>query len=148
MKKTVQEEAAEVIRTLAPKNVNDMTLEEFMELPHREWSEDIGEFQSLVILPTENLHDSDFRCMEFVAIAEKGRPICRMAGGSDVIHLGGIGGQNRQFNPAPIGWSIDCLKTSGLLRVFCHQPITAGPDLSSFELFVVEKKKDVDKPQK
>jgi len=138
MEKTTQEEAAEVLRAMAPKEVNDMTIEEFKELPHRGWSEDIGAFKSLIILPTDDIHDSDFRCMEFVAVGDNGRPICRMSGCSDVLHMGGIGGS--YLHPESIAdWNIDCLKTSGLLRLFCHRPIKAGCDLSSFDVIAMPK---------
>ena len=146
MKKTKEEEAAEVLRVLNPKDVSDMTVEEFRELPLRGWDEDIGEFRSLVILPTETIHDSGFRCMEFVAIGAGGKPICRLSGCSDVVHLGGIG-STVPFGPKRLAnWSIDCLKESGLLRAFCDCPIVAGLDLSSFEVIPVERKeKAVDK---
>ena len=40
------------------------TNKELEALPAREWNEDIGEFDSLIILPTKHLHDSGFWCMD------------------------------------------------------------------------------------
>ena len=106
-------------------NVNKMTKKQFMCLRLKDWSEDIGMFTSLVILPTSRIHDSGYRCMDFVAI--KGdEPICRLSGCSDVIHIDGIGGLGKDWIEedkgmpkfvVPTGWSVDCLKASGLLRI-------------------------------
>lgn len=134
------------------KNLTQYTISEFRNLPKRPFGEDIGKFDSLVILPTRRKHDSGYRCMEFVAV--KGEtPICRMGGGSDVIHLLGIDGfncfggndnkklfirraENVTFNAI---LRMDCLPC-GLLRIFCHYQFKAGLDLSSFELYVDETK--------
>lgn len=125
------------------KSVELWTRKEFEALPLREWNEEII-CNSFVILPTRRMHDSGFRCMDFVAIRGN-KPICRCSGYSDVIHLGGIGGYNSLYNkpyaknPEFVGWSIDCLKVSGLLRVFCDYPLTLGAALSSFEVFYKNK---------
>jgi len=39
----------------------------------------------------------------------------------------------------PAGWCIDCLKKSGLLRIFCNKNLHAGLSMSSFDLFSIEK---------
>ena len=130
------------------KDVNEMTREEFEELPERKWDEEIGSFDSLVIIPLEELHDSGYRCMSFVA-CNRSLAVCKMGGGSDVIHVDGIGGMGQwgllKFHKSgklpvlPDNWSIDCLKVSGYLRIFPGQPfgLKAGSDLSSFEIFSV-----------
>lgn len=115
------------------KNFQYWTKKELEALPQREYQEDIGEFDSLIILPTQQMHDSGFRCMDFVAVKEN-IPFCRLSGCSDVIHLDGIFANGNI--PTPLkGWSIDCLKESGLLRLFSYAKLKAGPALSSFELF-------------
>ena len=134
------------------KDITQYTVNEFRALPKRKFGEDIGKFDSLIILPTRRKHDSGYRCMEFVAV--KGEiPICRMGGGSDVIHLLGIDGYNCQRNEDykklfvrrttnvtfNASLRIDCLPC-GLLRIFCHYQLKAGMDLSSFELYVDETK--------
>lgn len=130
-------------------SVNDMTISEFKALPSRKWNEDIGEFDSLIILPTARKHDSGYRCMDFIA-CRGNEAICRLSGGSDVIHINGIGGYGyRWFDEyktvphsiAPIGWSIDCLPKSGLLRLFCGDKLRAGQALSSFEIFAIQKRR-------
>jgi len=126
-------------------NANNMTRKEFDALPERKWGEDIGEFDSLVILPgrAKDMHDSGFRCMDFVAVRQA-EPICRLSGCSDVVHINGIGGYGKNWGCKgggvpktiePISWSIDCLAKSGLLQLFCRHKLEAGEALSSFELY-------------
>lgn len=130
-----------------PKDINDWTRKDFNNLPCRKWNEDVGEFDSFVILPMRQLHDSGFRCMDFVAV--KGdQPICRLSGCSDVVHLDGIGGYGydwlKKYGTCPelvppSNWSIDCLRKSGLLRLFSGK-LVAGEALSSFELYTRARK--------
>lgn len=103
-------------------NVMKMTVEDFGRVPYRTKDTDFSEFYSLVILPTEEIHDSGYKCMDFVAIDKDGYPICRLSGCSDVLHLDGIGGYGEYKGKlnnmvVPKGWSIDCLPC-GLIRVF------------------------------
>lgn len=118
------------------------TKKELEALPAREWNEDIGEFDSLIILPTKHLDDSGFWCMDFVAV-KGNEPFCRLSGCSDVIHIDGIGGYSewKQNVPTVIphkGWSIDCLKKSKLLRLSSDGNLKAGMALPSFDLYSVE----------
>jgi hypothetical protein len=127
-------------------NINKMKRKDFEALPHRKWNEDIGEFDSLIILPLRRRHDSGFRLMDFVAV-RRYEPICLLSGSSDVVHIEGIGGYG--FNwlerysglcprlVPPIGWSIDCLPVSGLLRMFCDREMRVGEATSSFEIYQV-----------
>ena len=104
--------------------------------------EDIGEFSSLVIIPQDYAHDSDWMCMDLVAVSKDGEPICRLSGCSDVLNLDGIGGYgdgNWRFGELPNriepkGWRIDCLPC-GYLRLFSRSTMTAGPALSDFEIY-------------
>lgn len=122
-------------------NVFDMTKKDFEKVPERGgFSEDIGEFNSLVIIPMDYAHDSGWMCMDFVAVTKEGEPICRLSGCSDVLNLDGIGGYGNWYDgefPNYIelkGWSIDCLPC-GYLRVFSRNVMTAGPALSNFEIY-------------
>ena len=122
-------------------NVFDMTKEDFKKVPERGgWSRDIGEFSSLVIIPQDYAHDSGWMCMDFVAVNKDGEPICRLSGCSDVLNLDGIGGFGNwrlgklPNHIEPKGWSIDCLPC-GYLRLFSRSTMTAGPALSSFEIY-------------
>ena len=125
------------------KDINKMTRKELEAVPFKEsWNSDVIEFNSLVILPLRKIHDSGFRCMDFVAVL-KNEPICRLSGWSDIIHLDGIGGLGYRWSDnnkvpdkvPPSGWNIDCLHTIGLLRLFTHYKLIAGQALSSFEIY-------------
>ena len=133
------------------KPIEKWTRKDFEALPVRDWQEEVGEFDSLVILPTRSMHDSGFRLMDFVAI-KKSIPFIRLSGCSDVIHLDGIGGYGHNWREengglpvsiVPKGWSIDCLKTSGLLRIFSDDTLKAGTALSSFDLYAIKKNNQV-----
>lgn len=126
------------------KDVGMWTRKEFEAVPARKWNEDVGAFDSLIILPMRQMHDSGYRCMDFIAVRDS-VPVARLSGCSDVIHIGGIGGFNcrdwvNEFHGCPdrikpVDWSVDCLRTSGLLRLFSRNLLTAGEALSSFELY-------------
>ncbi len=131
------------------KDINEMSKKEFLELPYAKWDEEY-EFDSLVIIPhtKEDMHESGYRCMSFCAV--KGdKPLFLLGGGSDVLHLGGIGGFGYDWLSKyktcpklvpPTGWSIDCIPKSGLLRIFCGiSGLISGRGLSSFELFKKEE---------
>jgi hypothetical protein len=120
---------------------------QFEILPYRpSFFSNEGEFESLVIIPMDHLHDSGFRCMAFVGIRDD-KPVCRLAGCSDILHVEGIGGwgQNwlRKYGGVPElvpskAWCFDCLP-NGLLRIFCAPyKITVGLGTSSFEIFGIK----------
>lgn len=123
----------------------DSPIEALRALPHRPWDMDIEGINSILILPAEDgeeLHDSGYRCMDFVACSHE-RAHCLLSGCSDVIHIGGISGfNNPDWVNQPKGkraktasWSIDCLPRNGLLRLFSHNgELIVGTALSSFEV--------------
>jgi hypothetical protein len=131
------------------KSFTEMTRKEFEGLPHRKWDETIV-CNSLVILPgrAKDLHDSGYRCMDFVAIINREAKYL-LSGCSDVIHVDGIGGYGDNWlkkygtspNKIPVsGWSIDCLRKSGLLNMWPNSGrIKCGPAWSSFEIFALPK---------
>ncbi len=118
-----------------------MKKRDFDNVPEREsWDANIGEFDSLVIIPTRRKHDSGYMCMDFVA-CNKNEPVCRLSGCSDVLHIDGIGGYGKWNGcipkyVSPKSWSVDCLPC-GYLRVWCSEKLEAGPALSSFEIYGV-----------
>jgi hypothetical protein len=132
-------------------DINKMTRKQFNDLPDREWNEDIGTFDSMVLIPLRRLHDSGYRLMDFVAV-RNGEPLCKLSGCSDVIHFDGIGGYGdnwfKKYGTVPQSlpardWNIDCLKVSGYLRIFSQRyNLKAAPALSSFEFYAVEKEKE------
>lgn len=129
------------------KTLSQMTRADFeavAEPSTENWREEIRDFDSLVILPQRRMHDSGYRRMSFVA-CKGDTPIVKLGGGSDVIHIDGIGGFGYKWNERfgvcpqtvpPVSWSIDCLKTSRLMRLFSHGNLIAeGSCFSSFEIF-------------
>jgi len=136
-------------------NVNEMTRKDFESLPHRNWDKDVI-CNSLIVLPMRRMHDSGYRCMDFVAVVEN-EAICLLSGCSDVIHVDGIGGYGDDWlkkygtvpsKIAPSGWSIDCLPKSGLLRMWPSSgKILCGSALSSFEMYALSKD-DLRQPNK
>ena len=120
-------------------NVTAMKRRDFDNIPAHKWDESIEPFNSMVIIPTHKRHDSGFQIMDFVPCNSHHEPICRISGGSDVIHIDGIGGLgdwsgNIPKNRPIEAWSIDCLPC-GYLRIFCRGLITCGHALSDFEIF-------------
>jgi len=102
------------------KNINDYTLQEFRDM------ENFGEnsvFNSVIIVPMEELHDSGYRCMKFILL-EKGEIVGVVGGWCDVVHPNGIGNYGRSFKslngklePIPAYISMDCLANSGCVRL-------------------------------
>jgi len=124
------------------KDMNEMSRAEFLALPHREWNEEIV-CDAVVIIPTGRKHDSGYGAMDYAAVIE-GEPKLLLAGGSDVVHIEGIGGYGDNWlekygglpqSVPPTGWNIDCLRKSRLLRLFARGRIKCGPALSSFEVY-------------
>ena len=90
------------------------------------------------------MHESGYRRMNFVAV-KNGKPLCRLSGCSDVLHIEGIGGvglkviSDKPFSYNDLverkAWSIDCLPKSGLLRMWVNDcDIVCGNALSYFEI--------------
>lgn len=121
-----------------------MTRKQFEALPYREhWDKHIT-CDCIVIMPTKRLHDSGYRMMDFVAVKD-GKPLMRLSGCSDAIHIDGIGGSGYERNivysnlTVKKAWSIDCLRKSGLLRMWVSgYNLICGGSLSSFELWAVK----------
>lgn len=143
------------------KDIEDMTRLEFHVVPTRaEIASNLGSdtilesfiCHSIVFLPTRREHDSGFYIIEMIAVDRNNKPVCRIAGSTDVVHLDGIGGygisirqqpptlENPSPNTHPSGWTFDCLKKSGLLRMWSFSGvIKIGPALSSLEVFSLQK---------
>jgi hypothetical protein len=127
-------------------NVYTMTKEDFQLVPERpHFDTPVQPFYSLVIIPQEYMHESGYRCMDYVAVNRNGEPIIRLSGCSDVLEIDGIGGYGDFHGKGlPISrpiqaWKIDCLPC-GYLRLFCNGRIVAGNAISSFEIFWIPEK--------
>lgn len=126
-------------------SVNEMTRKQIESVPFRpQWDAKVGPFDSLIILPLRKIHDSGYRQMDFVGtqyVKDKLRPVMRLSGCSDVIHIEGIGGYGRWTGSLPQlvlprDWCIDCLPVSGLLQFFNGKgKIVVDDSLSSFSIY-------------
>lgn len=119
---------------MADKHFTRWTRKEFDVVPWREqWGAPV-ECQGLVLLPLRKMHESGYRLVDAVAIKD-GKPLCRVSGCSDVIHLDGIGGGLLgQIDLSAGGWNLDCLPVSGLFHLFGPKCITVKAALSSLEV--------------
>jgi hypothetical protein len=124
-------------------NIHDMKQSDFHALPCRKWDEDIGGFDSIIILPTRRRYDrgSNWGVMDFVACIGS-KPIMLLSGCSDVLHIEGIGGLGEWVEgvgwPDQLktkAWSIDLLFKSKLTRLRSKGLMTCGCALSSFEIY-------------
>lgn len=119
-------------------NIKDYTKKELKEMQNFIPKED---FYSIVIIPMGYKHDSGYECMSYILLNKFNKIVGKLYGGSDVIHINGIGGYGYNFKTLikPINWKIDCLPKSHLLRLFCDKPLKYyGAGLSDFSIYVEE----------
>jgi len=127
------------------KDLNDFTITELRAIEERYPTEP---FSGIVIVPTNRKHESGYGCMKFVLT--RGHNIVGCVGGcSDVVHLNGIGGCGENLlegllsgTTKVIDWSIDCLRKSRCLRVFCSKDLYLKDDvvLSDFVVYARDRK--------
>lgn len=125
-------------------DIKDYTLDELRAM--EEFGAD-ATFNAIVIVPTGDLHDSGYGNMKFILMSN-GEIVGVVGGYSDVVHINGIGGYGLNYKETMVtnmvrrvGWSIDCLPTSGCLRLFADRGVKckcADYVLSDFEFFVEE----------
>ena len=104
------------------KDLNEYSLEELQEI------QNFGEkelFNSLIIVPSEEIHDSGFRCMKAILVRD-GEIVGAVSGWSDVIHPNGIGNYGNSFEKSYkyvpyIGLSMDCLVKSKCIRLLMRK---------------------------
>jgi hypothetical protein len=128
------------------KDINNCTKKEFESLPKREWGEDIGEFDSLIILPTNEIHKPSGYIKMFFVLVRNNRAFCKISGCSDILHLDGISGTGEigiyddiPEKIPPKAWQVDCLKKSRLIRIYSRYYFKIGDSLSDFQLFATRK---------
>lgn len=131
------------IEEILNQDIRTMTLEDLKILPRiRTFGDPEIIFDSLVILPTEDTHESNFSCIDYVACIGF-HPVGLLTGGSsDVLHINGIGGYGEFNGSIPdtipvISWNMDCLPVSKLLRLFTfgHDLCVKDFGLSSFSVY-------------
>lgn len=98
------------------------------------------DFNSVVIVPNGETHDSGYECMDFI-LCDGCEIVGKVGGYSDVVHINGIGGygdwrKGYKDLIKPVAWSIDCLPKNHLLRIFGPHKLSL-PDFigSSFEIY-------------
>lgn len=125
------------------------TLEDLRKMSN--FGDKTKKFNSFIIVPMDEDHDSGYRAMKLILMNAKNDEIVGViGGGSDVINLDGIGGyglrngpilEDPQLTPRT-DWSIDCLPGSGCLRVFVTNRLLCLDTniiCSSIEIFTTEK---------
>lgn len=125
------------------KFVTDYTLEELLKL---EYSKPEKPYNAFVIVPTGEQHDSGWMCAKFILLYDR-EIVGVIGGGSDAVHLNGIGGYGKDINNLiadkveRVSWCIDILPKSGCVRVFCtsHWLEIDPMVLSDFVIFAKEK---------
>lgn len=94
------------------KTIHEMTVEELRQVPYRgSYDNEVQGVCSIVILPSNELHDSGYRFIDFVAVDNHDYPICRLDDCSDVLFI-------EQTSECIGRYTIDCLPISGCLRIF------------------------------
>jgi len=106
------------------KDVKEMTKKELMELENFIPKEN---FTGIVIVPMNYKHDSGYQCMKYILLNHN-EIVGVLGGGSDVMHINGIGGygKNPDYTSRIIrahDLRIDCLPKSKCLRLFSDEPM-------------------------
>lgn len=106
------------------KNLNAYTLSELQEMEN--FNKD-ALFDSIILVPMEELHDSGFRCMKGILV-NRGVIVGSVGGWCDVVHPNGIGNYGKYIPSiftsmiasklVPyMGLSMDCLDKSSCIRL-------------------------------
>ena len=129
------------------KSLTEMTLQDFRDI---EICRPTKKFNAFTIVPTEEIHDSGYRCMKFV-LDYHGEIVGCVGGWSDVVDLNGIGGYGNDWNTTLMtgktdiyDWVMDCLTESGLIHVFTHKWDLELDDFigSDFQVYAKRKEKE------
>ncbi len=101
------------------KDIKEMTKKELMELENFIPKKN---FTGIVIVPMNYKHDSGFQCMKYILL-NHWDIVGVVGGGSDVMHINGIGGYGKEPNYTTRmvkahDLRIDCLPKSKCLRLF------------------------------
>lgn len=119
------------------KDLNEITLQEFLEMPSKKPDRP---FTSVVIVPTDEIHESGFRCMKFI-LAFNGEIVGVVYTCSDVVWPNGIGNRGKywtaeNFERVPYtGLHIDCLAESRCVRIIVDKPCVLDDFIGSDFIF-------------
>lgn len=115
----------------------EITKENIKDLPTLSYYGDETLYNSIVIVPTDEIHDSGYRCMDFV-FCDKEKAIGVVRCGSDVLHLDwGSFIDPKYQDKTNRGWSIDCTP-NGFLRIFTWENIKNMGGFSSYCVYKVK----------
>ena len=124
------------------KDLNEYTLQEFLDMPSEKPNRP---FTSVVLVPTDGIHDSGFRCMKFI-LAYFGEIVGVVDTGSDVVWPNGIGNRGKNwtaenFDQIPYtGLHMDCLAESRCIRIMVDMPCEIDDFIGSdFIFYTVEE---------
>ncbi len=113
------------------------TRKEFEALPELDKWDEVngyyGEIDAFVLIPTRKRHESGYRIIDIVIIKDE-KPIGRYADTTDSFQL-------KNYNNNPYAWHMDCLPTSGLIRVWAS--CRTSKIISPFSSFVIQPSKQV-----
>lgn len=113
------------------------------------WHDESQTFNSLLIVPRGDLHDSGWMCMVFIALLNN-ELVGYFDCGSDVISLDGCGGYGLYsewengipYMVAPKGWRMD-MTPGGILRLFTMNANynLKAEGLSDFNVYAIKREK-------
>lgn len=127
------------------KDLNEYTLQDFLEMPVKKPTET---FTSVIIVPTDEIHDSGFRCMKFI-LTYGGRIVGVVDTGSDCIWPNGVGNFGRNMlctimSKIPyMGLHMDCLTESRCVRIMLSKKCILNDFIGSdFIFYTVEEEEE------
>lgn len=125
------------------KDLNEYTLQDFLEMPTKKPTET---FTSVIIVPTDEIHDSGFRCMKFILVNHLAEIVGVVDTGSDCIWPNGVGnyGRNRlgdlMQRISYMGLHMDCLTESRCVRIMLSKKCILNDFIGSdFIFYTVEE---------
>ena len=98
------------------------TKEELLAVQKRKWYDVLTGVVGVYVLPSENMHDSGYSCMDFVAeFNDREKPLVRFGGGCDDVSFVG-----EHFR-------MDCLHPTGIIHIWNRYLFSISNDLSSID---------------
>lgn len=101
-------------------------------------------FNSVVIVPDDDIHDSGFRCMKFILVRD-GEVVGCVGGWCDTVQPNGVGNRGRRWEQyldigiPYIGLSMDCLAGSGCVRIMMYKLCSCADFIGSDFMFYLEE---------
>lgn len=90
-----------------------------LKIPARKWDDELHGITSVYVIPSDDVHDSGYACMNFVAETDTGA--VRFGGGCDVVRFNGN------------NFRLDCIPGTKLIHIWNRNEFSISPDISSIE---------------